>query len=107
MSQTRVHHESRENVRSKQYEFIRWATIRVVQAQQQKKNFAPSSQINDTIYTAPSEGNCDVATTSLNLTLESTQHSMLNLDSCNDYYYESTAVKQEQLFSKELFLEEV
>ena len=32
---------------------------------------------------------------------------MLNLDSCNDYYYESTAMEQEQLFSKELFLEEV
>ena len=72
-----------------------------------KKNFVPSCQINDTIYAAPSEGNCDVATTSLNLTLESTQHSMLNLDSCNDYYYESTAMEQEQLFSKELFLEEV
>ena len=36
------------------------ALLRVVQAQQQQKCFVPSSQINDTVYTAPSEGNCSI-----------------------------------------------
>ena len=48
------------------------------QAQQQQECFVSSSQINDTVYTAPSEGNCSI-TTSPNSTLESTQHSMVNV----------------------------
>ena len=82
------------------------ALLRVAQAQQQQECFVPSSQINDTVYAAPSEVNCSI-TTSLNSTLESTQHSMVNVDSCHDYSYKNTAKEQEQLFDKELFLEEV
>ena len=36
------------------------ALLRVAQAQQQQECFVPSSQINDTVYTAPSEGNCSI-----------------------------------------------
>ena len=86
----RVHRESIENGGSKQ-----------------RQCFLPSSQINDAIYTAPSEGNCGITAASPNSTLESSQHSMVNLDSCHDYSYENTAKEQEQLFDKELFLEEV
>ena len=82
------------------------ALLRVAQAQQQQKCFVPSSQINDTVYTAPSEGNCSIAV-SPNSTLESTQHSMVNVDSCHDYSYKNTAKEQEQLSDTELFLEEV
>ena len=32
---------------------------------------------------------------------------MVNVDSCHDYSYENTAKEPEQLFDKELFLEEV
>ena len=36
------------------------ALLRVAQAQQQQKCFIPSFEINDTVYTAPSEGNCSL-----------------------------------------------
>ena len=79
----------------------------MAQAQQQQECFVPSSQINDTVYTAPSDGNSSITATSPNSTLESPQHSMVNIDSCHDYSYENTAKEPEQLFDKELFLEEV
>ena len=85
------------------------ALLRVAQTQQQQEWFVPSSQINDTVYTAPSERNCSVTTTLFNSTLASSQHyigqsiqewtclpqillgpllntlsHMLSLDSCNN-----------------------
>ena len=81
--------------------------LRVAQAQQQQECFAPSSQINDTVYTARTEENCSIIAASPNATLESTQHSMVNVDSCHDYSYTNTVKEQEQAFDKELFLEEV
>ena len=32
---------------------------------------------------------------------------MINTDGCHDYSYKNTAMEQEQLFDKELFLEEI
>ena len=75
----------------------------VAQALQQQEYFVQSSQINDTVYTVSSEGNCSIKTTSPNSTQESTKYSMVNLDSCHDYSYKNTAKEQEQLFDKELF----
>ena len=83
------------------------ALLRVAQAQQEQECFVPSSQINDTVYIAPSEGNSSITAISPNSTLEPPQHSMVNVDSCHDYSYENTAKEPEQLFDKELFLEEV
>ena len=79
----------------------------MTQTQQQQQCFVPSSQINDTVYTATSDGNSSITATSPNSTLESPQHSMVNVDSFHDYSYENTAKEPEQLFDKELFLEEV
>ena len=83
------------------------ALSRVAQAQQQQECFVPTSQVKETVYTAPSKGNCSLTTTSLNSTLESTQQSMVSLYSRHDYSHKNTAKKQEQLFDKNLFLEEV
>ena len=86
------------------------ALLRVAQAQQQEECFVPSSQINDTAYMVPSDGHSSITATSHsspNSTLESPQRSMVNVDSFHDYSYENTAKKPEQLFDKELFLEEV
>ena len=82
------------------------ALLRVAQVQQEQECFVPSSQINDTVYIATSEGNPSITAISTNSALEPPQHSMVNVDSCHDYSYENTA-KPEQLFNKELFLEEV
>ena len=79
----------------------------MAQAQQQQECFVPSSQINHTIYTAPSDINFSITATSPNSTLESPQQSVVNVDSCHDYSYENTAKEPEQLFDKEPFLEEV
>ena len=59
------------------------APLRVAQAQQQQEYFVPSSKINDTVYTALSERNCSITATLPNSTLGSTQHSMINVDSCH------------------------
>ena len=83
------------------------ALLRVAQAQQQQECFVPSSQINDTVYTTPSDGYSSITATSPNSTLKSPQHSMVNVDSCHGYSYENTAKEPEELFDKELFLEEV
>ena len=83
------------------------ALLKVAEAQQQQECFVSSSQINDTVYTAPSEGNCSIAATSPNSTIESRQHSTVNVDSCHDYSYGNTVKEPEQLFDKVLFLEEV
>ena len=55
------------------------ALLRMAQAHQQQECFVPSSQINDTVYTAPSDGNSSITATSPNSTLESPQHSMANV----------------------------
>ena len=59
------------------------ALLRVAQAHQQQEYFVPSSQINDTVCTALSERNCRTTATLPNSTLESTQHSMISVDSCH------------------------
>ena len=74
------------------------AFLKVAQAQQQQECFVPFYQINYTVYTAPSEGNCSI-TASPNSTLESTQHSMVNVDRCHDYSYKNTVKEQEQVFN--------
>ena len=75
----------------------------MAQAQQQQECFVPSSQINHTVYTAPFDINFSITATSPNSTLESPQHSVVNVDSCHDYSY----AKEPEQFDKELFLEEV
>ena len=52
------------------------ALLRVSQAQQQQECFVPSSQINDTVYTAPSDGNSSITATSPNSTLEAPQRAL-------------------------------
>ena len=79
----------------------------MAQAQQEQECFAPSSQINDTVYTAPFDGTCSITATSPDTTLESPQHSMVNIDSCHDYSYENTAKEPEHIFKKELFPEKL
>ena len=46
------------------------ALFRKAEAQQQQESFVLYSQINDTVYTAPSEGNCSMTATPPNSTLE-------------------------------------
>ena len=46
------------------------ALLRVAEAQQQQECFVSSSQINDTVYAAPSDGNSSITATSPNLSLE-------------------------------------
>ena len=43
----------------------------MVQVQEQQECFLLSSKINDTVYTAPSEGICSITATSSNSALES------------------------------------
>ena len=114
----RVHRESTENGGSKQCRFIQWAIISAW-CGVNKCSFKGGTSTATTrmfcsifpnkwyFYTAPSDGNSRIAATSPHSTLESPQHSMVNIDSCHDYSYENTAKEPEQLFDKELFLEEV
>ena len=79
------------------------ALLRVAQAQQQQECFAPSSQINDTVYTPRTEENCSIIAASPNATLESTQHSMVNVDSCHDYSYTNTVKNKNKRSIKNFF----
>ena len=64
-------------------------------------------QSNAALFSGQQFGNSSITATSPNSTLKSPQHSMVNVDSCHDYSYENTAKEPEELFDKELFLEEV
>ena len=53
------------------------------------------------------DANSNITASSPNSTLKSPQHSTVNVYSCHGYSYENTSKKPEQIFDKELFLEEV
>ena len=114
----RVHRESTENGISKQRSFIQWTTISawcwVNKCSFKGGTSTTTTRMSSSIFPNKWYCLCDtfrwnssITATSPNSTLKSPQHSMVNVDSCHGYSYENTAKEPEELFDKELFLEEV